>query len=642
MFDFVRKHNKTMQILLFLVIVPSFLLVGIDGYQRQETGASVATVAGQSITQSEWDNAHKNEVERLRQAEPSRDIKLLDSPQARYFTLERLIRDRVLAAQVQQGKLVITDQRLESSLRNDPSLAQLRKPDGSLDIQRLMELLGSQGMTPETFMASARSDLASRQVVAGVSKTAFVPAALADLALNAFLERREIQVLRLNPADYYSKVNTEEAQLLAYYQANPALFQAPEQADIEYLVLDLDAVKKGITLAEPDLRTYYEQNAARLGAQEERRVSHILIATPKTASASDREKAKNRANELLAVVQNDPQSFAEVAMKNSQDPSAASGGDLDYIARGATAKPFEDAAYALKPGAISGVVETEYGYHIIKLADIKVPKQRSFDEMRAELEADLKKQQAQRKFAEEAETFTNAVYDQPEGLKPIAERLKLELKTATNVVRTPNPQALGLLANTKFLAAVFSPESVDKKRNTGAIEIASSQLVSGRITKYTPARTREFAEVREQVRQQLLRTRGSELAQKEGLAKLAAFKSGSATDPLPNPVVISRDEPAQQSFKVLDAALRVDATGLPAWIGVDLGAQGYAVVRVNKLVPRANAPDTIAQGRAQYGQWLTATESLAYYNVLKTRFKTQSKITQPDLKAGNAALSPDQ
>ena len=183
------------------------------------------------------------------------------------------------------------------------------------------------------------------------------------------------------------------------------MFQAPEQASIEYVVLDLDTVKKSITVNEQDLKTYYEQNAARLGGQEERRASHILIAAPKDAPAAEREKAKAKAEELLAAVKKSPDSFAELAKKNSQDPgSAANGGDLDFFARGAMAKPFEDAAFAMKKGEISDVVETEFGYHIIKLTDIKAPKQRTFEEMKPELEAELKKQQAQRKFAEDAPT----------------------------------------------------------------------------------------------------------------------------------------------------------------------------------------------------------------------------------------------
>jgi peptidyl-prolyl cis-trans isomerase D len=259
------------------------------------------------------------------------------------------------------------------------------------------------------------------------------------MALNAYFEKREIQLARFNAADFAAKLTPTDADLEQFYKANEKLFQAPEQASIEYVVLDLDTVKKeSDRQPEADLKTYYDQNIQRLSGTEERRASHILIASPKTAPAADREKAKAKAQELLALVKKSPDTFADVARKNSQDPgSAPNGGDLDFFARGSMVKPFEDAAFAMKKGDISDVVESEFGYHVIKLTDIKAPKQRSFEEMKPELEAELKKQQAQKKFAETADAFTNGVYEQSDSLKPVADRLKLEIKSAAKVTRQP-------------------------------------------------------------------------------------------------------------------------------------------------------------------------------------------------------------
>ena len=196
---------------------------------------------------------------------------------------------------------------------------------------------------------------------------------------------------------------------------------------------------------------------------------------------------------MLDAVKKAPATFAEVAKANSQDPgSAVKGGDLDFFARGAMVKPFEDAAYAMKKGDISALVESDFGFHIIQLTDIKAAKQKSFEEAKPELLEDAKKQQAQKKFAEAAETFTNAVYEQSDSLKPIADKLKLEVKTASNVTRTAAAGATGALANPKFLNAIFSADAIEKKRNTEAFELANKQLVSGRIAQYTAARTLAF------------------------------------------------------------------------------------------------------------------------------------------------------
>jgi peptidyl-prolyl cis-trans isomerase D len=476
-------------------------------------------------------------------------------------------------------------------------------------------------------------------VLAGVGGTSFATPAQAAISLNAYFEKREVQVVRFASADYVARVNPSDADLEAFYKANTAMFQAPEQANIEYLVLDLETVKKAVTVNEQDLKTYYDQNASRLGGQEERRASHILVAVPKGAPAAEREKAQAKAAELLAAVKKAPDSFADVAKKNSQDPgSAANGGDLDFFARGAMTKAFEEAAFALKKGDISGLVETEFGYHIIKLTDIKSPKQKTFEEMRPELEAELKKQQAQRKFAETADTFSNGVYEQADSLKPVADKLKLEIRTAANVRRTPTPGVPPALANPKFLNALFSPDSIEKKRNTEAVEVAPSTLVAGRIVQYTPARTLPFAEVKDRVRERVVAARAAEMAKKEGMEKLAAWKANAGAATLPAAITVSRQETQKQPGAIVEAALRADPSALPAFSGVDLGGEGYAVVKVNKVLARETPADEVAkQDRAQYAQAWGSAENMAYYNLLKGRLKVQILAPKPAAGLGEPA-----
>jgi peptidyl-prolyl cis-trans isomerase D len=632
MFDFVRKHTKIMMLVMFLLIIPSFVLFGIDGYNRmREKGEAVARVGGYDISQAEWDSAHKSESDRMRASMPNLDAKLLDTPEARYATLERLVRERVLGQAADKFKLTTSDARLARDLQENPTIASLRLADGKLDMDRYRQLAASQGLTPEGLEARVRRDLSVRQVEAGVVGSGFSAAAVADVSLNAFFEKREVQIVNFNTTDYASRINPTEAELDAFYKANQSMFQAPEQANIEYLVLDLESVKKSITINEADLRSYYDQNVARLSGKEERRASHILINAAKDAPAADRLKAKARAAELLAAARKSPESFADLAKKNSQDTgSAANGGDLDFFARGAMVKPFEDAAFAIKKGDISEVVESDFGYHIIKLTDIKSPKQRSFEELRAGIEADLKTQQAQRKFAETAEIFTNGVYEQSDNLKSIADKLKLDIRTANNLTRKPAPGGTGPLANAKFLAAIFGSDAVEKKHNTEAIETAPNQLAAGRITQYSAARTLPFADVRSVVRDRVVAARATELAKKEGMEKLAAWKAAPASATMPAAVVVSRDQPQTLPAPVLGAALHADTSALPVFAGVDLGAQGYAVVRVNKIVERPAAAEAAAkQDRNQYAQWWTGAENQAYYGLLKERFKAEIMASRP-------------
>ena len=639
MFDSIRKHTKVTMGFLFLLIVPSFVLFGLDGYNRSaESGATVAQVDGKKINQSEWDRAHQNEVARLRVSMPSLDVKLLDTPEARYATLERLVQERVIAAAAEKFKLSTSDQRLARELEKNSEISSLRQADGKLDMDRYRQLLSSQNLTPALFEANVRSDLSNQQVLLGIGASGFSSSVAADLALNAYSEKREIQLARFNAADFSAKLNPTDADLQQFYKANEKLFQASEQVNIEYVLLDLQTLEKGIALKEGDLRTYYEQNVQQLSGKEERRASHILITSPKTASTGEREKSKLKAQELLAVVVKSPDDFADIARKNSQDPgSAPNGGDLDYFTRGSMVKSFEDSAFSMKKGEVSSVVESEFGFHIIKLTDIKVPKQRSFDEMKAELEASLKKQQAQKKYSETAEAFTNGVYEQSDSLKPVAERLKLEIKSIKNVTR--QPQSTGLLANPKFLNALFAPDAIEKKRNTEAIEIAPNQLVSGRILQYTPAQTQPFLDVKDTVRQRWMEQHGADEARKDGVAKLALWKASPSSATLTDPIVVSREQTQKLSPQVIDVILRIDASTLPAFTSVDLGSQGYVIVKILKALPQEAKTETAAkQAQIQHAQWWTSAESLAYYNGLKERFQTKILIAKPSSAKVNAEV----
>jgi len=630
MFDFVRKHTRIMQFLLFLLIFPSFVLFGLEGYNKfREGGAVVATVDGNDITQGEWDAAHRDQVERMRSGMPNVDVKLFDTPEAKYSTLERLVRDRLLQVAAKQLHLGASDARLAAELQQNPTIAALRRADGTLDMERYRQLLGTQGMSPESFEAQVRADLASRQVMSGVGVTSFSADALADVTLNAFYERRQVQVARFAPADFVGQITPTDADLEAYYKANADKFQSVERADIEYVVLNLAAVQKDIVVPEADLKTYFEQNSARLAGLEERRASHILINADKGASAAERDAARAKAQALLAEVQKAPAQFAELARKNSQDTgSAAKGGDLDFFGRGAMVKPFEEAAFALKKGETSGLVETEFGFHIIRLTDIKQPEQKSFESQRAKLEQEVRGQLAQRKFAEAAEQFTNLVYEQSDSLKPAAERLKLDVQQAANLGREP---VAGNTAvnNPKLLAAVFSQDSIDKKRNTEAVELAPNVLAAARITNYSPARTLPLDEVKARVREQVVAQQATERARSEGAAKLAAWKASPDAAKLPAAIVVSREAKQAQPSALVEAALRASTQTLPAWLGVDLGTSGYAVVKVEKVLPRdATDAEAAARERNQYAQWWASAEGLAYYKLLKEKFKAEIKIAR--------------
>lgn len=633
MFDFFRNNIKFLMGFLMLLIIPSFVMFGVQGYSSfRENNEAVAEVGGTRITRPEWDAAHKRESERLLASMPTLDRTLLDTDEARYATLERLVTERVLALAAEKDLLMATDQRLVQALSQDPNIAALRKPDGTLDMARYKEVLGYQGLTPTAYEASVRQAIATQQVTQAVTGSGVLTAAAAQGALQAFFERREIQVARFIPADYKAKVQLTDADVQAYYDSHKDRFQTPEQVDLEYLVLDLDAVARNLKISESDLKAYYDQNNAGLGSREERRASHILFTFPAGADAAAKAAVKAKAQVVLDELKKDPKRFAELAKANSQDPgSAKKGGDLDFFGRGAMVKPFEDAAFALKKGELSDLVESEFGYHIITVTDIRRPEPEPFEKVRANLEKELRKQQAQRHYADAAETFTNAVYEQADSLAPAAKALGLTVQTRNGVLRDGIPgDTISVLSNKKLLATVFGEDNLKQKRNTEAVETGVNQLVSARVLQHRPAQTRPLAEVAAVVREQLVQEKALAQAVADGQARLNDWRKDGAAAKLAAPVVVSRTQTQGLPTKAVTAAL-VAATGtLPAWAGVDLGTDGYAVVKVNKVLPRDVPADAQAQREVQeLGQLWTQAETKAYVEALKARFKARIEVKKP-------------
>ena len=450
------------------------------------------------------------------------------------------------------------------------------------------------------------------------------------------MQQREVQVLRFDAKDQIAAVNPTEADLQAYHKANEAQFRSPEQATIEYVVLDLAVLAASLTVPEEDLRKYYTENAARYTVAEERRASHVLIGAAKDAPAAERAQAKAKAEALLAEVRKNPASFADVAKKHSSDTgSAERGGDLDFFARGAMVKPFEDAAYAMKPGEIGNVVESDFGYHIIRLDAVRGGDKKPFETLRAEIEAEVKKQLAQRKYAESAEQFTNTAYEQADSLQPLVDKLGVKKQTAT-VQRTPAAGAVGPLASPKLLQAVFANDTLKNKRNTEAVEVGPSQLAVARVLQHQPARVQPLAEVLPLVRQRVVATQAAAAARKAGEARLLALRGGADGAGLPAATLLSRASAQNEPRALVDAVLRADASKLPQWLGIDLGDAGYAVVRLTAVKPPAPDAPELAQLQPRYAQAWAAAEAEAYYESLKTRFK--AKI-EPAARAASAAAN---
>ncbi|MFS2019611.1 SurA N-terminal domain-containing protein [Massilia sp. CT11-108] len=623
-----------MQFFLLLLIVPSFVLVGVSSYNERGSNDGVATVDGKKITQQEWESAQRRQLDQARQMMGEQfDQKLFETPEAKQAVLDQLVAERAINAEIVRNHLTVSDAALQKAILE---IQAFRKEDGTFDMDRYKAALAAQGMTPEMFDQRMRHDLAVQQLVGSVQQTAFAPRTVANRLSDINDEEREVQEQLFPAANYVSQVKVTDDMVKAYYDKNAALFQVPESVKAEYVVFDASAVEKQVNVSDAEIADAYNKNKARFTTPEKRTASHILINVKKGASAAEDAAAKAKAQAILDDVRKNPNDFAKIAKAQSQDPGSAElGGDLGVVQKGVFVKPVEDAIYGLKEGEVSGLVRSEFGYHIIKITKIVPETQKSLEEAKPEIAAELKKAKMSAKYTELAETFRNTVYEQSDSLKPVADKLGLTIQTAEGLTRAPNP-ALGPspVNNPKFLEAIFGSDAVKNKRNTDAVEVAPGTLVAGRVVEFKPATKRPLADVEAAIRQRVTQEEAAKLARQAGEAKLAAAKASGDTAGFGEAKIVARTKQPTINETAAVAVLKADASKLPAYVGVDIPGVGYGVYRINKVSQPAQ-PDVARrkQEAEQIGRAVGNAETYGFVEALKHKAKAKINVKPADLGA---------
>jgi peptidyl-prolyl cis-trans isomerase D len=620
MFNFVATHKRLLQIILALLVIPPFAMWGIDSYQRMATTVGeVASVGDIKIVESEFTAQVQAQQERMQQLlGRNYNPEIFDTREARSEVLENMIAQRLVTQHVIKSRMVVTDDALREMIMATPAFQDNGKFSNERYVQVLQNERGErgEGMTPEMFENSLRRDLLVQQLSAAIGEGGLVSRAIAREWAGLAGESREISVSRLAAANFAAKVKTSPESIKAFYEANRARFEVPEQVKVEYVMFDADALASAEPITPKEIQDAYEQRRAQYEVAEQRQASHILIAVKQGATDAEKAKARARAEELLAQVRKSPASFAEIAKKNSDDPgSAEKGGDVGLFSRGLVAKAFEDAAYSMKVNDISGPVESEFGFHIIRLTAVVPGKVKPLADVRADIEKDLLKQRAGRKFAEAAEQFSNMVYEQSDSLKPVADRFKLVVRDGGWVTRagTKIPQ----LSNPRVISSLFSDDSIKNHRNTEAVEVAQGSLVSARVVEHKPASLKPLEEVEKDVAQLVVQRESNTLAWKDGAEKLDQLRKGDAAGvTFPPPKTMGREGADQLPRQVMDAAFRADRNKLPSYAGVEMN-DGYMLIRVSKVVPPKLDENAEKNAQTELGRAMGATEFRAYIKALR-------------------------
>ncbi len=587
MFDFVYRNKRIVQVILALLVLP-FAFVGVDSYVRTAGGdKDVATVGGQSISPQDFENALRSQQQQMQRALGKNfDPAMFDNPEVRQQVLDGVVNQRLLQVTAQDMKLTTPDAQMSKVILEIPDFQE----GGKFSLTKYDEVLKLNGMNRASYEQRLRGDLAQQPLQDVLGRTNFASAAQAGLYQKLTEQAREIQVATVDPAAFLAQAKVDDAQVKAEYEKSPDSYRAPEQVKIEYLQLNQAALQSAVSVAADEIKGEYDKRVKEFSAPEERRASHILLSFDKDdkgqPKAASKDAAKIEADAIMKQVTGaTPEKFAELAKQKSKDPgSAAQGGDLGFFGSGQMVKPFEEAVFAMKAGEIRGPIESDFGFHIIRLTETKPERVRPLEEVRAQIEGELKLQKTGKLFSESAEKFQNRVYEQSDSFARIAEELKLQAKKTEWLTRS-QIQALAV-GNQKFAQTVFSSASIAAKKNSEAIDLGNNSLISARVLEHKPSAVRPLDDVKAQITQQLQRRLATELALKAGAEKLAAAKSGNDAGLTYSPVQkLLRQSPVPNVNQALSKiAFAADVSKGAAVVGGINDAGGYTITKVLKVV----------------------------------------------------------
>ncbi len=615
MLDAIRNHTQgwLAKAILALITIP-FALFGIDSYFNDAgSNVAIAKVNGEKISIQEYGNAIDNVRNRLQSEGQKVDAALLESAELKQSVLDGLIARRLVNDEIQKSKFKISNEQLSTYILGMPEFQQ----DGKFSEDLYQKTLAQNKLTVSKFENDRRNELLTQQAREGLGLLVSVPKGVAEHALKFAYQQREVSFAEIKTAQFVSETNVTPAQVKAYYDQHKDKFKVPEQVKLEFALLSAAGLVAQMQVTDAEVKQFYDENATKFQGDEQRQASHILIGFGVTATAEEKAAAKDKAADILMQLKKQPSRFEELAMKNSQDPgSATKGGDLGSFGRGAMVKPFEDTVFAMKVDQISNLVESEFGYHIIKLNGI-TGQSSSFESMKPQIKGELLFQKAQAKFAELADDFSNIVYEQSGSLKPAAEKFGLQIQTSPWMSREEGAK---FFKNDKLMSLVFANDVQKEKRNSEAVEVSPNNLVSARVLEYKPAAPRSFEEVKGGIEALLKLEQASKMTAKKGLDTLIKLKSGIAADDLEwiPPVTVDRKNAQGLTEPVMQQAFKIDTSKLPAYAGYMDGNKAYTIMQVISIDSAINA-DVKQAANDEFQAAVAAEYMSAYGKSLKAK-----------------------
>lgn len=603
MFDLVHEKKRLVQGILLVVTLP-FAVWGVSSYRNAGVNA-VASVDGEDISQQEFDQAVQNMQSQMQQRMgDAYDPSMFDRPEIKMAVLRQLVDQRLQTIKAREAGLAPSKTQLVMQISS------LFQRNGKFDPELYARWLKSRQMTANMAQKMFSDEIAAMSYAKMYRTNGEASRAETDNIIRASEQQRVIRVAQISPDAFLQKVKVSEADAKQYYDAHQDEFSIPERARVAYVVFSASSAMNLVSVTPQEVQAYYHDHESDFSTPEQRRAAHILIPIPPKADAAAIQKARAQAEAILKQVKRSPGKFAALAKKYSQDPgSAAKGGDLGFFGRGQMVKPFDDAVFSLKPGQISGLVQSQFGFHIIKLLAVHPAKQQPLDQVKSQIIRNLKMEKAGDMFAQMEDKFSDASASQTGSLKNAADLVKSPIQKSGWLEKGHPGDAPW---TDKALKMVFSDDVLNKKRNSPAVEVAADTLLVVRLLQHEPPSTRSFADVRVDIMKKLAREKAGVLALKQGQEDLARLQRGESV-PLKwgKNETISMQNPREGTDTQLSyQALQADIGKLPAYVGVKNAKGGYWVARIDSIKAAGQIDEAKREGYMQKIRMATGEELL--------------------------------
>ncbi|MBE1299117.1 MAG: peptidylprolyl isomerase [Alteromonadaceae bacterium] len=487
------------------VVALSFVFAGVGSYITSSNDVPAALVNGDTISTVTFERAYQAERNRMESQLGDAFAQLANNPQYlqgfRQDVLTRLVNDKLIDQKAKNLGLRVSDEQLRKTLLEMPEF----QVGGQFNNDRFQALIRQAGFSPAEFRDYLRTELTRQQLSRAVALSEFALPSEAESILKLQKQTRDARYVTINKDLFVADTEVSQEELQSYYNENIADFDTEETVSVEFIELKANDLVAEAVVAEDEILTYYEENSASYISEAQVRTSHILVEL-----GEDEAAAETRANDLLAQIKNGAD-FAELANSSSDDTfSGEQGGDLDWFGKDVMDPAFEEAAFALANiGDVSDVVRSEFGFHIIKLTDVKPEQVEPLENVREDITTFLKEEKATERYIELQQEMASLAFEIPENLDEIAVVLNSEIQTTESVSRN---SATGTLANQEVLAALFSPELIEDGVNSDVIDIADDHSVVVRVASHQPQRTQSLEEVTAVIREALVAEKAQEQA----------------------------------------------------------------------------------------------------------------------------------